>query len=68
MEKAYSVQGMSCQHCVSRVKNSLEKIPGVLKAEVTLDTQQAVLFTEGPIEDVVVQDAVKKAGHYQILS
>ncbi|MHB1920991.1 MAG: heavy-metal-associated domain-containing protein [Chitinophagaceae bacterium] len=68
MEKSYVIQGMSCLHCVSRVKSSLEKLSGVIKAEVTLEPPQVKLFSNEPLADKVVEEAVKKAGHYQILS
>ena len=36
-----SVRGMTCGHCVAAVKRSLEEIPGVEGAAVTLDPPRA---------------------------
>ena len=38
-----SVEGMSCGHCVSRVKNALSSVDGVLKADVSLENKNAVV-------------------------
>ncbi len=38
-----SVEGMSCGHCVSRVKNALSSVEGVLKADVSLENKNAVV-------------------------
>ena len=37
------IGGMSCEHCVARVKNALTQVPGVSNIEVNLDTEQASL-------------------------
>lgn len=52
MKKTYRVIGMTCQHCVIKVKKALESIEEVQGAEVTLNPPQAVvtMTTEIPIE------------------
>lgn len=40
------VEGMSCEHCVARVKKALEGIEGVRVAEVTLEPGRAVVEGE----------------------
>jgi len=42
MEKKLSIQGMSCQHCVGRVKKYLEAIETVSEVHVDLENKQAV--------------------------
>ena len=37
------IGGMSCGHCVARVKNALTQIPGVSNVNVDLDTERASL-------------------------
>ena len=41
--RTYSVEGMTCQGCVSSVESKLGKIDGVQKYEVDLDKGEAVV-------------------------
>ncbi len=41
--KTYSVEGMTCQGCVSSIESKLGKIDGVKKYEVDLDKGEAVV-------------------------
>lgn len=36
MKTEFDIKGMSCQHCVRTVKSTLEKLPGVTSADVTV--------------------------------
>ncbi len=38
-----SIEGMSCGHCVARVKNTLSDVKGVLNAEVNLEKKNAIV-------------------------
>jgi copper chaperone len=38
-----TVEGMSCGHCVTRVKNALSSVKGVVKADVSLEKKNAVV-------------------------
>ena len=38
------VTGMTCQHCVRAVTTALERVPGVDKAEVDLESGVAVAY------------------------
>ncbi|MGM0599218.1 MAG: SO_0444 family Cu/Zn efflux transporter [Candidatus Rifleibacteriota bacterium] len=40
------VKGMTCGNCVKAVKRTLEEIPGVIKADVSLKNQQASVTAE----------------------
>jgi len=39
----YQLDGMSCQHCVEKVRNALITIPGVVDIEVDLEKQTALV-------------------------
>jgi P-type Cu+ transporter len=58
------VYGMTCEHCVRRVTQTLEGLPGVEQVEVSLPENQAV-FSHGPewvgMEKVV--EAIQEAGY-----
>lgn len=57
---------MTCGSCVARVKNELLKLGDVTAAEVQLSSPQAVISMSKHISTSVLQEAVSKAGHYQI--
>lgn len=58
-----AVEGMSCQHCVRAVKEALEAIPGVRRADVELEPGRARLTMdqEVPFEDLAA--AVREEGY-----
>ncbi|MGK9452414.1 CopZ family metallochaperone [Acidithiobacillus caldus] len=43
-ELKLKVTGMTCQHCVRAVTTALERVPGVDKAEVDLESGVAVAY------------------------
>jgi copper chaperone len=62
MKKTLTVEGMSCAHCVSHVREALESVPGVAKAEVDLKNKRAVV--EGSsLDDEAMKAAVADAGY-----
>jgi len=57
------VSGMHCSSCSSAVEKALKKVPKVLKASVSLSTNQAeVLFEPGTVMVSDLLQAVKNAG------
>jgi heavy metal translocating P-type ATPase len=58
-----SVTGMTCASCVRRVERALEKVPGVVQAQVNLATGRARLRYTGrePVAEAVA--VVTKAGY-----
>ena len=63
MKKVIAVEGMMCAHCQAHVKEALEKVPGVEKAEVSLENKNAVLTLKEEVADTALQEAVKEAGY-----
>ncbi len=63
--KVIHIEGMSCEHCVMRVKKALESIPEVKLAEVILDEKQAKVDLDGAIDEGILKGAVEAAG-YQV--
>jgi copper chaperone len=59
-----SVRGMTCSGCVNGVKGALEKVPGVTKAEVSLEKNEAaVTYEKGKTTPEELVKAVEKAGY-----
>jgi len=56
MKKILDVQGMTCGHCVARVKKIIEKFDGASEAQVELDTKEATFTCE---EKTVVDEIIK---------
>ena len=64
MELILQVQGMSCQHCVASVKESLERVAGVDTATPDLDTGNVMIKGDNPDREQLAA-AIREAG-YQI--
>lgn len=61
-KKTFAVEGMSCQHCVNRVMEAVNSIPGA-SADVKLKRGLVTVSMEKPIEDAVITEAIEKAGY-----
>lgn len=59
----YKIDGMTCASCSSRVERVLQKLPGVVKAQVNLATETASVSFEQRLLDRDVFQAVEKAGY-----
>ena len=58
-----SVRGMTCADCTGKVKAALEGVPGVTKAEVSLEKNEAaVTYEKGKTTPEALVKAVQKAG------
>ena len=68
LTQEYLVEGMSCSHCVARVKNALLKHSDVVQAEVTLNPPLAKITFKNPINIQELQRLVNDAGDYTIKS
>jgi copper chaperone len=61
-ETTIAIEGMSCQHCVMRVKKALDGLPGVSKAEVAIGSA-VITFDESRLKREDVKAAIEKAGY-----
>ncbi len=58
MEKRLDVQGMMCEHCVRYVREALEGVEGVVRADVSLEGNNAIAYLSEPVDDEVLVAAV----------
>ena len=58
MTKEFKINGMKCDGCVKAVTNKFEAIPGVERALVDLDNQQAVVETNQELSDSAFKEAL----------
>ena len=64
MKQKYSVKGMTCSACENHVYNSVAKLPGVDKVEVSLLTNSmTVEFDENKVNDAMIIKAVNDGGY-----
>lgn len=59
----YTVEGMSCQHCVDAVTEEVGSLAGVLGAEVDLGSGRLTVTSDGPVDESAVRGAVEEAGY-----
>lgn len=64
--KAYTVEGMTCAHCVASVQEEVGEVAGVSAVDVTLETGR-VEVTGEDFSDEAVTAAVEEAG-YKVVS
>ena len=61
-EITINIDGMSCQHCVMRVKRALEGLPGISGLSVEVGSARAT-FDESKIQQADIENAIIKAGY-----
>ncbi len=62
IETSILVEGMSCQHCVMRVKKAVEGLAGVTKSDVQVGRVN-LAFDESKIQKKDIEEAIVKAGY-----
>lgn len=62
MEKELKVSGMSCEHCVKRVKTAVESVEGVNSASVDLNSGTVKFSAEKDVAKEVIEK-IKEAGY-----
>lgn len=60
--KNYSVEGMTCEHCVASVQEEVAEVPGTQGVEVELESGRLVVTGEG-FSDEAIAAAVERAGY-----
>ena len=60
--KTYTVEGMTCGHCVNAVTGEVSKLAGVSDVRVDLGANTVTVTGEG-VDDAAVAAAVDEAGY-----
>lgn len=58
MKKIYSINGMTCGGCVASVTKKLHQINGVVSVTVSLETSEALVQLESPLEIEIFKSAL----------
>ena len=59
----YTVQGMTCAHCVNSVSTELGALAGVSDVQVDLTTGTVTVTSDQPLDTDTVRAAVDEAGY-----
>ncbi|MFX0595057.1 heavy-metal-associated domain-containing protein [Melissospora conviva] len=59
----YTVQGMTCGHCVNAVDAEVRRIPGVTDVAVDLASGTVTVTSDAPLAREAVREAVDEAGY-----
>ena len=61
-ETGIKIEGMSCEHCVMRVKKALDGITGITEANVTVGSA-SIKYEESKVKMEDIYAAIEKAGY-----
>jgi copper ion binding protein len=61
--ETYTVQGMTCGHCVSSVTEEVGELPGVRDVQVDLGSGRVTVTADAPVSADAVRAAVEEAGY-----
>lgn len=61
-EATFKIEGMSCQHCVIRVKKAIDAVAGVTKSDVAVGSA-TIQFDESNTKKQDIIAAIEKAGY-----
>ena len=61
-ETRLNIDGMTCQHCVMRVKKAIESLPGIQDVTVDIGTA-SVSFDASAIQQKEIEEAITRAGY-----
>lgn len=67
MTHTYTIQGMTCGSCLSKVREALLGVQGITRAEVSLSPPQAVVSMTSHVNTPVLAQAVASAGHFVLV-
>lgn len=63
MLKKYTVEGMTCNHCVHHVTMALSEVEGVKDVKVSLSEKSALVNSEDSVQFETLKVAVEEAGY-----
>jgi len=65
-ENTYTVQGMTCGHCVSSVTEEVSEVTGVRQVDVDLASGRLTVVSDVDVAETDIRAAVEEAG-YQLV-
>lgn len=59
----YRVPDVSCEHCVNAITGELQKIDGVSKVDVNLDSKLVTVESDDRVTDADLRSGIDAAGY-----
>ena len=59
MKKTFKLTDLDCANCARKMQEGIEKIPGVISANVSFMSQKLILEADDARFDEIVQESVK---------
>ncbi|MCC7077703.1 MAG: heavy-metal-associated domain-containing protein [Acidimicrobiia bacterium] len=59
----FRVEGMSCNHCVQKVKDAVGGVAGVTGVDVDLATGEVAVVGDDPVDESAFRTAIDSAGY-----
>ena len=64
MKQTFSIEGMSCNHCVAKVEASIKELPGIQKVKINLKKNNGVVkYDEAQVTADEIAETVTTAGY-----
>lgn len=65
MKMQFQITGMSCDHCINSIEESLSRLAGVEQCRVTMG-EVMVSFDENQIDKSKMIEAIRSAGSFDV--
>jgi copper ion binding protein len=62
-EATYTVEGMTCGHCATSVREEVSELEGVRTVDVDVESGRVTVTSEAPLPTGAVAAAVTEAGY-----
>ncbi len=64
MKAEFDIKGMHCQSCAADIKETLEEMAGVQRADVTFDGQTAIIeFDDATVQQATLVNKIQELGY-----
>jgi copper chaperone len=61
--RVYRVPDVSCEHCISAIQRELQKLDGVRRVDVNLDTKLVTVESDEHVSDEALRSGIDEAGY-----
>ncbi|MDN6640051.1 MAG: copper chaperone CopZ [Tetragenococcus sp.] len=64
MKQKFSIEGMSCDHCVARIEKAVSELPGIQKVNVHLKRNNGVVkFDDTQVNSEQIVEKINDTGY-----
>lgn len=64
MKQKFSIEGMSCAHCVMRIENAVNELPGIQKVNIHLKRNNGVVkFDDTKVNRQQIAEKIIETGY-----